>query len=187
MCNSSLIESAGCLCAGSILLSSLIACVQLDYYWLSHLLVCKRPFIEVFSCLCAICDLLIHFFAYVQKGDYWLFPLLMCNYGVVEFLSCLCAELLLVEVYICLSAYDLLLIFACLCADPILLKLLIAYVQLHGYWGIILLVCRSEIIEVSFCWCAIRFLLNNTLCFCAGLPLLSRSLAYVHVHYYWNS
>ena len=131
------------------------------------LLVCTFIFIETFFCLYAKVKLLRNSFASVQYEYYSVPPLLRCNHlltcrkTLIDTISCLCATRWLLNI-----SY-------CLCAIIGLSSQDFAHVQLHGYWGMILLVCSGQLI-------------NSLDCLRAGQPLLNLFLARVHSRAYWE-
>ena len=132
--------SWNCFCVIIALLNLLVAYVQIKNYWSDPLLVCNCLFIDLTFCLCAKHDLLILSIAYVHVLLF------------IELSYCLCAETGLLRFgYLLICNPWIIDLPYCLCAIIDLLTSHLACVQLHGYWGIILLMCNLFLIKYSYC------------------------------------
>ena len=176
------------------LLNGCFACVQIEFYWIFLLLVCRAVIIDTFCCLCASAQLLNcffadmqtsyywfmfllvctficieTFFACVQRWNYWEIPLLLCNTSIIEFLHCLRAERRLLALSL-----------ACVKTDYRVFPL--ACVQWPTYWLSWLLVCKNWI---SFLLVCSNVLIEGMFCLGARFLLLAFKIVYVHIRNYW--
>jgi len=161
------------------LLNGCFACVQIEFYWIFLLLVCRAVIIDTFCCLCASAQLLNCFFADMQTSYYRFMFLLMCTFIFIETFFLLMCKGEIIEKFLCFCAIRVLF------SSSIAYVQSLTYVQKDAYWHYLLLGFNSLIIQHFLLLVCKSYFIEHFSCLCAVANLLTLLIACVQAQRYW--